>query len=202
MILPTTSSKRGKTAPLVLFLPAAIPAALSSRAFQSQQDRPSRTVSSGRHSSRAFQSRIPGCILIQSKALICVKAFGSHWTTQLAQITTPGGAKATVEVNLKVWDSFASGHTPTLDFQRWLSEVFMLGDDPKTVKCSVEIMNSMQQLNYDDCGIIALNNAIAIYNGQADTEMFSKECSRQERYRFYYMIVQHAKKAYKDRMVE
>lgn len=78
----------------------------------------------------------------------------------------------------------------------------MLGDDPKTVKCSVEIMNSMQQLDYHDCGIIALNNAIAIYNGQADTEMFSEEWSRQERYRFCCMIVQHAKKAYKDRMVE
>ncbi|TGO45647.1 hypothetical protein BOTNAR_0650g00010 [Botryotinia narcissicola] len=49
-----------------------------------------------------------------------------------------------------------------------------VGTRPKTVKCSVQRMNSIRRLNFDDCGIIALNNAIAIYNGQADTEKFSR----------------------------
>ncbi|TGO06779.1 hypothetical protein BTUL_0558g00010 [Botrytis tulipae] len=92
----------------------------------------------------------------------CVKAFGSHWTTQLAQITTSAQPEATILINIKVWDSFDTGHTPTLDFQRWLTEVFMLEEDPKTVKCSVQRMNSMQKLNFDACRVIALNNAIAI----------------------------------------
>ncbi|TGO49291.1 hypothetical protein BCON_0214g00060 [Botryotinia convoluta] len=130
--------------------------------------------------------------------VLCVKAFASHWTTQLAQITTPVGPKATVLITIKVWDSLDNEHTPTLDFQRWSTEIFMLGEDPKTVKCSVQRMNSMQQLNLDDCGIIALHNAIAIYDGEADTEMFSEEWSRQERYRFCSMVVQHAKKLYQD----
>ncbi|TGO25085.1 hypothetical protein BPAE_0088g00370 [Botrytis paeoniae] len=133
--------------------------------------------------------------------VLCIKAFARHWTTQLAQITTPVGPKAIVNITIKVWDSLENDHTSTLDFQRWLTEVFMLEEDPKTAKCSVQRMNSMRQLNLDDCVIIALHNAIAIYHGEADIGMFSEEWSRQERYRFCSMVVQHAKKLYRDRRV-
>ncbi|KAF5869293.1 uncharacterized protein Bfra_011101 [Botrytis fragariae] len=143
----------------------------------------------------------PGTSCFLQGKILCVKAFESHWTTQLAQITTPVGPKATVHITIKVWDSLENDHTSTLDFQRWLTEVVMLEEDPKTVKCSLQKMNSMRQSNLDDCGIIALHNAIATYHGEADTEMFSEEWSRQERYRFCSMFVQHAKKLYRDRRV-
>ncbi|KAF7934083.1 uncharacterized protein EAE97_008443 [Botrytis byssoidea] len=65
------------------------------------------------------------------KIVLYVKAFRSHWTTQLAQITTPVGPKATISINIKVWDSPDTRHTPTLDFQRWLTEVLMLEQDPR-----------------------------------------------------------------------
>ncbi|KAF7932424.1 uncharacterized protein EAE98_003723 [Botrytis deweyae] len=47
--------------------------------------------------------------------VLCVKAFASHWTTQLAQITTSAGLEATVLITIKLWDSLENGHTPTLD---------------------------------------------------------------------------------------
>ena len=88
-----------------------------------------------------------------------------------------------------------------MDFQKWLTEVFMAGDDPKTVKFSVQRMNSMRQLDFDGFRIIALHNTIQIYDGEVDAEMFSEEWSRQERYRFCAMVVQHARKLYKDSRV-
>ncbi|KAF7882781.1 uncharacterized protein EAF02_006144 [Botrytis sinoallii] len=96
------------------------------------------------------------------------QGLASHWTTQLAQITTLAGPEATIMITIKVWDSLENDHIPTLEFQRWLTEVFMLKERPQDGECTVKRMSSMRQLNYDDSGIIALHNSIAIYDGQAD----------------------------------
>ncbi|KAF7918930.1 hypothetical protein BELL_1221g00020 [Botrytis elliptica] len=64
---------------------------------------------------RLFQSIYIYPISILNYRVLCVKAFASHWTTQLAQITTPAGLEATVLITIKVWDSLENGHTPTLD---------------------------------------------------------------------------------------
>ncbi|TGO87278.1 hypothetical protein BPOR_0236g00010 [Botrytis porri] len=98
-------------------------------------------------------------------------------------------AKTAVLITIKIWDSPRNDRTPILDFQRWFTESFMSEEDPKP---------SMRQLDLHDCEIIALHNAVAIYPGETDAEMFSREWSRRERYRFCSMVVQHAKNLNKE----